>query len=54
MQLPINKDGNIELDLFEIVSEVIHKFFIPIIQAVKMNTSRFFLFFPAVFYFLKL
>lgn len=25
MQLPINKDGNIELDLFEIVSEVVNK-----------------------------
>ena len=25
MQLPINKDGNIELDLFEIISEVINK-----------------------------
>ena len=25
MRLPINEDGNIELDLFEIVSEVMHK-----------------------------
>jgi len=25
MQLPINKDGNIELDLFDIVSEVVHR-----------------------------
>jgi hypothetical protein len=25
MQLPINKDGNIELDLFEIVSEVVNR-----------------------------
>lgn len=25
MQLPINKDGNIELDLFEIISEVVHR-----------------------------
>lgn len=25
MQLPINKDGNIELDLFAIISEVVHR-----------------------------
>jgi len=25
MQLPINKDGNIELDLFEIISEIVNE-----------------------------